>query len=293
MAPSRFRLRHRRFRHMRSQQTHSAGEAPVQFLIVAAPRTGSTHLRLLLNSHPSVCCHGEVFRDFRIELGSFVGLAPHTPSPLRDRLAAARHADPGEFLMRDVLYPGRMSAVGAKILYGDFAVERWAGLRERVLAERQVRVVHLMRRNRLKRFLSQYVVERVTKTTLALSTRQVPSVGRIRVPVPELLADVAAVEAEERRFRDVFSGHRLVEIHYEDVASPPTSLDALDGLQQFLGVEPTTLASPTQKILSERIEDVIENVAEVEAALLDTPHAWMLGDESAADGSSGRRRAAA
>ena len=278
---------------MHGQQTDSAGEPPVRFLIVAAPRTGSTHLRLLLNSHPEVCCHGEVFRDFRIELGGFMGLAPLTPSPLRDRLAAAREADPGEFLLHDVLHPGRMSAVGAKILYGEFAAGRWEGLCERVRAERALRIVHLTRRNRLKRFLSQYVVERVTRLTLAVHDEQVPVVRRVRVPVPEVLADMAAVAAEEQRFRAIFAGHPLIEVGYEDVITAPASLDTLTAVQRFLGVGPAALESPARKILTDRLGDVIENIAELGAALRGTPHAWMLEDESAAEEASSPQRAAA
>jgi len=276
---------------MFSPPPSSAGEAPVQFLIVAAPRTGSTHLRLLLNSHPAVCCHGEVFAP---ELRSLAGLNPHVPSPLRDRLVAARDADPGAFLMDEVLYPGRMSAVGAKILYDAFALDRWTGLLERVLVERQVLIVHLMRRNSLKRFLSQYVVERVTKQTLALSAEQVPTIGPVRVPVAEMLADIAAVEDEERLFRGLFRGHRLIEVHYEDMLAPPMNLEKLDDLQRFLGVEPTALMSPARKILSDRLGDVIETMAEVEAALCDTPRAWMLENEVAAEPTSGvsKRKAA-
>lgn len=254
----------------------SADDPAVRFLIVAAPRTGSTHLRLLLNSHPAMCCHGEVFKH---EFGSFVGLNGRVPSPLQDRLAAARVAHPGEFLMADVLYPGRMRAVGAKILYGTFALDQWAGLLERVVAERELRIVHLVRRNRVKRFLSHFVYTQVTKQTLALSAAQVPDVGRVRVPVTELLADLAAVEAEERRFRTMFSGQRTIEVCYEDVVAMEGP-EVLDDVQRFLGVAPGVLASPAHKILSDRLCDVIENVAEVEAALRDTPHAWMLSEET-------------
>jgi len=98
---------------------------------------------------------------------------------------------------------------------------------------------------------------------------------------------MAAVEDEERLFRGLFSGHRLIEVHYEDMLAPPLNQEMLDGLQRFLGVEPTALTSPAQKILSDRLGDVIENMAEVEAALCDTPCAWMLDDEVAAKPTSG------
>ncbi|NES73345.1 MAG: sulfotransferase, partial [Okeania sp. SIO2D1] len=31
-----------------------------KFIITCAPRTGSTMLRMMLNSHPEIACHGEV-----------------------------------------------------------------------------------------------------------------------------------------------------------------------------------------------------------------------------------------
>src|SRR6516225_7630935 len=53
----------------------SASSVPLRFVILAAPRTGSNMLCTLLNSHPEILCHHEIFNH----AGIFYAL------PLRDR----------------------------------------------------------------------------------------------------------------------------------------------------------------------------------------------------------------
>ena len=66
-----------------------------RFVILAAPRTGSNLLCTLLNSHPQVLCHHEVFNPG----GVFTALDYHGDGLHVDALAQ-RDADPLAFLDR-------------------------------------------------------------------------------------------------------------------------------------------------------------------------------------------------
>jgi len=83
-----------------------------RFIIVCAARTGSTLLRLLLQSHPDVCCHGEIITPDPQRALQLAGMKAEYKSNLRDLLIETRKADPARFLQDFALYPGRFLAVG-------------------------------------------------------------------------------------------------------------------------------------------------------------------------------------
>jgi glycosyltransferase involved in cell wall biosynthesis len=111
--------------------------AAVRFAIVGSPRTGSSHLVSLLDSHPEVACwNGELF----------------DPGEQFDRSGWER---PRDFLVADVFSVGA-SAAGFKLLWdAQQRVDRvWD-----MLAELDVRLVHTVRANVLDSFISHRLAE--------------------------------------------------------------------------------------------------------------------------------------
>jgi hypothetical protein len=66
---------------------------PVRFFILAAGRTGSTRLRLLLDSHPHAKCHGELF-------GENISTLAEPGSDLHKQLLGERSSNLREFLIK-------------------------------------------------------------------------------------------------------------------------------------------------------------------------------------------------
>lgn len=238
----------------------------VRFCIVTTGRTGSTRLRLLLDSHPSIRCHGELFGDNLSTLA-----APD--SELHGRLVAERMADPAAFLVRRALVSGDTRAVGFKILYGQLT-ERWSGLLDALRSDHDIRIVHLVRRNGIKRFLSEYFVGTVTRTHLRYAHEPPPAVEPVTIPVASLLADLEAVSRNVQRMRELFREHPFHEIAYED--SLEDDGPAMRELQSFLGVPPAPLSVPIRKILPDDVRLLIANIDEVAAAVRGTPYEPLL-----------------
>jgi LPS sulfotransferase NodH len=251
------------------------GKDKTRFMIVCAPRTGSTMLRLLLNSHSMICSHGEVFNQNTIF--GFVGIdrkgemkIGKIEPPIYQMLSKIRDKDPVQFLHEFVLYSGTFSAVGFKILYGTLWTSDCKSVFNEVLEDNDIKIVHLTRENRLRRFLSAHVTANVTGVTVALSEDEKPKVAKVSLSVDECISDMRRVGAEESRIRKEFSRHEVFEITHEEIVNSADS--KLVELQKFLGVEPEPLTTPTVKLLSDDLRDIVENYMELCEAFRGTPH---------------------
>lgn len=248
-----------------SYGSSASPERPVRFFIVTIGRTGSTRLRLLLDSHPQVRCHGELY-------GGNLGTLAPADSPLHAELLAERAADPAGFLARRAFAAESVQAVGLKILRSQLT--QWTGLLEALRSDAGVRVIHLVRKNGLKRFLSEYFVGTVTRKHLLLPGETPPEVEPVELPVELLLSDLHKVAEQSVEIRSLFAGHPFHELAYED--SLEDNGPALRGVQAFLDVPLAPLSCQIRKVLPDDPKRLVANFAEVSRALAGTPHEWMV-----------------
>ncbi len=123
---------------MFSRKSRSLGKSPVfrepktRFAIVGNPRTGSSHLASLLDSHPDVACWDDEIFDVN---------EAYEKSGLKD---------PHDFLQQVVLAVNA-DAVGFKLLWD--AMERLPNVWQ-FLRETNVKLVHTYRTNQLDSFIS-------------------------------------------------------------------------------------------------------------------------------------------
>jgi LPS sulfotransferase NodH len=232
----------------------------MRFLVLSAARTGSTMLIRLLQSHPDIRCEGEI-------LGARNGNEPPLPD---ERLAALREDDPTRFLAEWVY---RDPVAGFKIKYEELMRRDFERIRDWLASERSIKVVHLFRRNRLKRLVSETAV-RFDGTYGLTDPVRAPEAPRFTLSVEQCLADFAKQERREARFSRLFADHDVLEVLYEDLP--------LSAIQRFLGVEPRTLHTPTLKINPDRISDVLLNYEELREAFRDTPYADYFDHDSVA-----------
>lgn len=227
------------------------------FVILAAPRTGSNLLCTLLNSHPDVLCHHEIFnprgifyaldrRDGSISLGSL---------DERDR-------DPLGFLERVWRWPGGYPFVGFKMTRG-----QCDAVLESVIEDRGVRKILLRRRNRLKTFVSEVI---------ALETDQWEAYepGALTVKPPKISIAVDQLRAHAQLNDDFYrriaralenSGQTGLEVFYENVLSQAEQADIL----RFLGVAPVGSGLQPSSLKQNPLDlrCVIENFSELDARL--------------------------
>ncbi|MCX7015063.1 MAG: sulfotransferase [Candidatus Sumerlaeota bacterium] len=257
-----------------------------RFMIASAARTGSTMLRRMLDSHPAIACHGEIFA---VELWGLIGLGnPNDQVNVQDAcyqaLKRLREEAPGRFL-REAIWPAAPPPVGFKFLYKDMEDPKWARATQALAADREVAVVHLLRENRLKRLISQTVMNRagyhsayedhyinLAEDHHPMSLPAAPRpFFRFTLSPEECVRDFQTIEAAEARLRRRFSDHRVFELSYEQVVDPAGG--RLAELEQWLGVEPGPLRNEMRKVNSNDPRDHLENFAELQRFFANTPYA--------------------
>jgi hypothetical protein len=223
-----------------------------KFVILAAPRTGSNLLCTLLNSHPEVLCHHELFNPD----GIFYAL-DYRDDSLRLGSIADRDREPFGFLQRVWESPKGASCVGFKMTRGQ---------NEAVM---------------------QSLIEdsRVLKIVLQTDRWEVYAEDELVSDTPKLRVDVDSLKAHcdlnARFYEDIRRSlhtkrQPCIEIVYENIFSESEHVRLLE----FLGVETTQvkLTHTSVKQNDSDLRSLIENFQELELALEDSEHLAELYD---------------
>jgi LPS sulfotransferase NodH len=227
---------------------------PKRFVVLALPRTGSNWLCTLLDSHPQILCHHELFnpdgihysishREGQIDLGS-VAERDRNPLAMLDRA------------WRETLgYP----VVGFK-----HNRDQSAEILQALFADRELSIVHMRRRNRVRTVLSE-IVAQATGEWESYPGRPLGEPPRITVDADELRRRIAVNEKYETSLTEALaaSGQRQLTVTYEELASTAEQRRVLE----FLAVDPQiALRGNTRK---QGTRDLRQRIVNFEALAVD------------------------
>jgi hypothetical protein len=233
----------------------------VRFVVVAARRTGSNMLCTLLDSHPAVLCHHELFnpRGIHYALGLRQGNFALGSMDERD-------ADPVAFVARIWRRPEGRRCVGFKLTCGQAEP-----VLAHVLADRSLRKIVLRRRNRVKAYVSERIAERLDQWEVYDERQLDPVRPRVEVDAGRLRCHV---EENERFYRGVEarleeSAQGCLRIDYEDLGSPGERARLL----RFLDLEPegAFLEARSVKQNPRDLREVVANFEDLAEALEGDP----------------------
>jgi hypothetical protein len=241
-----------------------------QFVILAAPRTGSNLLCTLLNSHPDILCHHEVFNP----QGIFVALT-HRDRPLDLGSPQQRDRDPLGFLDR-VWESGRTYAsVGFKWTRGQNEQVLTS-----VLADHAVKKIVLRRGNRVKTFVSEKIAHSIDQWEVYCEQQLVTRRPRVCVEPAELRSHIAL---NEQFYDDLCSSlirtaQPHLELEYEALFSPHEQTRLL----RFLEVDPGrgSLKAASVKQNSTDLRDLVANFDQLARCLAGSELEAELHDRS-------------
>lgn len=228
-----------------------------RFVVFSQSRCGSSLLAELLDAHPEVHCATEIFR-----------LSP--PFPNAYRRAVER------------LSPAPVFGFKLQVHHLDNEL----GLDDRQaeafivgLVEAGYRFIYLKRENSLRQVISDRLREAGGPTYLRSSGPHV---------IDPLTVDVEAVLARlktRQHYWDV--AEKLLEhtdhvrVGYEaDLQESGNHQATADRLFSFLGLQSAPVSTSTRRINTRRLSELVENYAELQAALADTPWAAQLEQQS-------------
>jgi LPS sulfotransferase NodH len=208
----------------------------VRFVVVAARRTGSNLLCTLLDSHPAILCHHELFnpRGIFTALSLRQGAMDLGPIERRDQ-------DPTAFLDQVWREPRGHACVGFKMTRGQAEP-----ILEQVLDDTGVRKIVLRRRNRVKTWVSERVAERLDEWEVYDEAQLAAARPLLEIDVRDLREHAALNEAFYGRIEAplVESGQDFLRVCYEDLWSPEQHtrlLDFLDAAPADRALEPRSV----------------------------------------------------
>jgi len=255
-------------------------------IMIAKQRTGTGALGSILDQHPSISYHGEVFHHDAVDkppnyfwfLRDLVKRNPELILPeanvrrfeLYSRYLEERKARLRTFV--DIKYSSLHHFNG-----------HWLGILEpptlfSILRSKAIPVVHLNRRNHLKSFISGQLAE-LNNEWHVRSADQI-TVHSLVIDTKTCLRFIRSKENEQARVRRILENHpRLLNLEYAELfaASGELREDSAAALAGFLEVEPFEKKMPVHiKQTSNDLTAVIENYDAVAKALAATNHAWMI-----------------
>lgn len=238
----------------------STARLPVWFVIVSSERTGSTLLVSLLASHPDIGVAGEVFNARHAE-------EPIPWAPVQDRLdlIGLRREDFRELLVelaREAILRDK-AAFGFKLHYSQAETRR--DVVELLRSIHDLRVVHLVRENRLRRLVSHERAQR-SDEWVRLAGHGDGDRGpaaSVTLDFEACVEDFATHMEHEQQTRLAFAGKRVLELTYERLAADPAA--AADEVLDFLDLPRRALTSSTAKTGERSLRSALANHDDLKA----------------------------
>lgn len=239
-----------------------------KFVILSAPRTGSTLLVKTLNTVPGICCHGELFLPKHVRgLEDGFDALNATPEQRQARateLLRARESDQVEFIANALNRPG--GAVGLKIIYEDLLKPRWRTVLTWMLEQPDMHFIHLVRDNALRRYISERVMQEGGAIHSGMGGG---SKRKVQVSIDPLAFEGRCKEIalEAQRVERALVDKPILQVQYESLAKNLPS--SVANICRFLGMEVSELqVEPAlQKVGHQDLQAAVLNYQE----LLDHP----------------------
>jgi hypothetical protein len=245
-----------------------------RFVAFGLPRSGTTFLIRLLDSHQQILCMEEILQP--------VSSTCHTVYPIpryqlyREQSAykqliskLARDYALRQYL--DWIFENyRNEAVGFKLMLSQLQEFPYVG---EYMQKGQFKVIHIVRENLLKLHVSQV---RARLTDVWVSKKPVAQT-QVNIPVRELLNNLQDLENQQQSQAQLIRQMQLphIELVYEKLAQDYSQ--ALLPVLDFLGVDKEIkLNTEVRKITSDDLSQVIENYQEVTNTLASTKYEQLL-----------------
>ena len=213
------------------------------FVILCAPRSGSTLLHTYLNFHSHIKSYGEVLREY-FESNNLEKESEN----LVERLVFKPHST-------------NCKAVGLKIFYEYYQQQSYAASFQKVVNRKDVKIIHLIRKDILKLYVSLKIAEKTNIWSTGRSSVH-NNADQITIDAADYLKFRKEYLQHQQLFTSLFQDHAILEISYEELAEHPDVV--LKNLQQFLGVKPQQLKTLLKKQNQDDVRTHVTNYDEVQ-----------------------------
>ena len=227
-----------------------------KFIILSSPRSGTHMLRSSLLNHPDIVVHHELFNIYQ---GFF------HPYPLDTHALT---------ILNDYAFlcPQNMRAVGLPIHEdepSDKKAPHWLDAWQILKEMSDLKIIHLSRRNLLKRKISEEMAAILRQWTLYPHNQPRKGVVRIKSIIPQMLEKhFQTMNERYDHYHEFFSSQEKIQVVYEDLCNNYESV--MRDIQSFLDVTQASLSTSTQKRPSYSLREIITNYDELKSYFSDT-----------------------
>jgi LPS sulfotransferase NodH len=227
--------------------------AYTRFLLLTRSRTGSSMLMSFLRAHPQVEVYGEHFS--RLDGRPYQEMLAEVFSP----------------------HPRQIKAVGFKIFYNQPFDEPESELWQALSARKDLRVLHLTRRN----FLRTYVSRKIAEEQDVWSIRGAKVDARLEAPVFRVEPDeLRSAYAKTRRLQEsrlrLFADQQVLALTYEDLVSQPAA--EFRRITDFLALAERPPQTTLKRQNTRKLSDIIINYAELRESMIGSELAAFFDD---------------
>ena len=276
----------KKYEKLKSGLSNSVGElSPSRFVMFNYPRSGSNLVCGMLNQHPEILSHREVFnpkkiyysRDFQTLQQSSSSLDVEQDLPTYKlgvvNSKIERDLDPEGFCFKLWKHHYGAKAVGFNIFPSHIP-----NMSVNLVRDRDLKKILLIRRNKLKCYVSRAIARRTGvwdlygKTAETQNTSSEPTAPvQVKVNPADLLQWSQKYDEYFEKMRRSLADQDFLELCYEEVVGSENHA-IKSKLLNFIGVSPETsyLTPPLKKQNSKSIADLVSNYSELQTALTGT-----------------------
>lgn len=237
-------------------------------------------LRQMLNGHPEILCHGEVFRKRMFtrfyqwialtHLEGKIGAEIKLDQPGFKYIERLLQRNPAEFI-HQVLYSSHnneIKAIGFKFKTDEYFDPLFSDLAKEIKKDTTISVIHLKRKNLLAQYISHELVRRGMSVTFAQSKAPHTKTKAIHVNISHLDTYFHTMLYREQEIEKELSAHRIHVLYYEQLISDTTKVT--DALLEYLSITPCKLKGKTVQLHKDH-SSLIINKKEVLSFLQGSP----------------------
>lgn len=222
-----------------------------KFIIISTSRTGSTLLMALLNDHANINCEGEIFKNLNGKSCELIW---------------------GEFFNNR---SQKTKQVGFKLFYSHPRGEDkkiWDIISE----DKDVKIIHLMRKNILRIFLSQKIgLKNKLWTENIFKPNNTPLESKkVALDFQEAQAAFHKISDYQDKTKKLFKNHSYLETYYEDIVADRES--ELKNIFHFLGLPKMKVSADNKKQNPENLNELIDNYSEFKDYFKDTQWKYLF-----------------
>lgn len=213
-----------------------------RFLIINPARSGSTMLRRMLDKHPEINCKGEIITRKTVQAED---LMKFLRTDAFHKVAKYKDAE-------------KVRAVGFKFKYHEY-FNVFSKFPKFLSANQDVLIIHLRRKNLLKRYISGETTKLRTEDKYATIGGDKPQQIRFEIDCEHALKNIQKIERFEKNISELNQSHKVIDVYYEDLAIAEKRAEILHQIFKNLEVQDIKIQPDTIKQNSDSIEDIIIN----------------------------------